>query len=232
MYHADQQRDLEMTAQQSSTIDIRQLIIIGLLILTIIGLAIGVTVFDWYITEIAALFLIMGILAGLVAKFRINEIAEAFVKGCGELVVGGLVVGMAYGILVVLKDSHTIDTILFSVSNLIGQLPTSFSAMGMYIMQSFLNYLVPSGSGQAALTMPIMTPLSDLTGVSRQTAVFAFQLGDGISNAITPTSGVLMASLAIAKIPWIKWLKWTWPLMLISYLVGAVLVTIAHLFVW
>jgi uncharacterized ion transporter superfamily protein YfcC len=80
--------------------------------------------------------------------------------------------------------------------------------------------------------MPIMTPLSDLTGVSRQTAVFAFQLGDGISNAITPTSGVLMASLTIAKIPWIKWIKWTLPLMAISYIAGAILVTLAHLFVW
>lgn len=233
MYQVDQQRDLDTTAQQEAlTINMRQSIIIALLMFTIIGLAIGVTFFDWYITEIAGLFLLMGIIAGLVAKLSINQIAEAFVKGCGELVVGGLVVGMAYGILVVLQDSNTIDTILFSVSNLIGQLPTAFSAMGMYIMQSFLNYLVPSGSGQAALTMPIMTPLSDLTGVSRQTAVFAFQLGDGISNAITPTSGVLMASLTIAKIPWIKWIKWSWPLILISYIAGAILVTVAHLFIW
>ncbi|GGB52859.1 C4-dicarboxylate ABC transporter [Lentibacillus populi] len=233
MYQVDQQRDIDLSIQkQQQKLNLRQSLIIGALILTIIGLAIGVTFFDWYIMEIAGLFLLMGVIVGFIGKLRVNQIAEAFVKGSEDLVVGGLVVGLAYGILVVLEDSNTIDSILFFVSNLVGQLPTSFSAMGMYITQSLLNFIVPSGSGQAALTMPIMTPLADLTGVSRQTAVFAFQLGDGISNAITPTAGVLMASLAIAKIPWVKWLKWFWPLIVIHYVVGAVLVTFAHLFVW
>ncbi|MBT2215467.1 putative basic amino acid antiporter YfcC [Virgibacillus dakarensis] len=233
MYQVDQQRDVDLSIQkQQQKLNLRQSLIIGALILTIIGLAIGVTFFDWYIMEIAGLFLLMGVIVGFIGKLRVNQIAEAFVKGSEDLVVGGLVVGLAYGILVVLEDSNTIDSILFFVSNLVGQLPTSFSAMGMYITQSLLNFIVPSGSGQAALTMPIMTPLADLTGVSRQTAVFAFQLGDGISNAITPTAGVLMASLAIAKIPWVKWLKWFWPLIVIHYVVGAVLVTFAHLFVW
>lgn len=233
MYKVDKQRDIDGSGQtQLQSLTTRQYIIIGTLIVTIIGLAIGVTRFDWYITEIAGLFLLMGILVGFIGKLKINQIAESFVKGSEELVVGGLVVGLAYGILVVLQDSSTIDTILFTVSNLVGQLPTSFSAMGMYITQSFLNIIVPSGSGQAALTMPIMTPLADLTGVSRQTAVFAFQLGDGISNAITPTAGVLMAALAIAKIPWVKWIRWIWPLIVIQYVVGAILVTIVHLFIW
>jgi len=233
MYQVDQQRNIEHSVQeQAQTLNLRQSLIIGMLILTIIGLAIGVTFFDWYIMEIAGLFLLMGVIVGFIGKLKVNQIAEAFVNGSKELIVGGLVVGLAYGILVVLQDSNTIDSILFFVSSLVGQLPTSFSAMGMYITQSLLNFIVPSGSGQAALTMPIMTPLADLTGVSRQTAVFAFQLGDGISNAITPTAGVLMASLAIAKIPWIKWVKWFWPLIVIHYVVGAILVTIAHLFVW
>lgn len=115
----------------------RHCFIIGVLALTIVGLAIGVTFFDWYIKEIAAMFLLMGILVGIIGKLRVNQIAEAFVKGSEDLVVGGLVVGLAYGILVVLQDSRTIDTILFSVSNLIGHLPTAFSAIGMYVTQSF-----------------------------------------------------------------------------------------------
>jgi len=233
MYKIDKQRDIDISSQsQLESLTTRQYIIIGILILTVIGLAIGVTLFDWYITEIAGIFLLMGILVGFIGKLRINQIAESFVRGSEDLVVGGLVVGLAYGILVVLEDSSTIDTILFTVSNLIGQLPTSFSAMGMYMTQSLLNFLVPSGSGQAALTMPIMTQLADLTGVSRQTAVFAFQLGDGISNSVTPTGGVLMAALAIAKIPWVKWIKWIWPLIVIQYAVGAILITIVHLFIW
>ena len=234
MYEIDKRRTMDDAEHDPIIMQLtpRHAIIIGLLFLTIIGLAIGVTYFDWYIMEIASLFLLMGVIAGFVAKLRVNQIAESFVDGCRELVVGALVVGMAYGILVVLEESNTIDTILYSLSGAIGQLPTTFSAMGMYATQSFLNFLVPSGSGQAALTMPIMTPLSDLTGVSRQTAVLAFQLGDGISNAITPTSGVLMASLALAKIPWIKWIKWVWPVIVLSYIVGAIIITIVHLFVW
>lgn len=233
MYKIDKKRSFDDSFHQEYTkLTVRQGIIIGLLLVTIIILAIGVIYFGWYIMEIASLFLIMGIIAGFVGKLRINQIAEGFIDGCKELIVGALVVGFAYGILVVLEESNTIDTILYAASNLVSQLPTTFAAMGMYIFQSFLNFLVPSGSGQAALTMPIMTPLSDLTGVSRQTAVLAFQLGDGISNAITPTSGVLMASLAIAKIPWTIWLRWALPVIVLSYIAGAIIITIAHTFIW
>ncbi len=233
MYKIDKQRNFDDSLDGHYTkLTGRQAIIIGLLVATIIILAIGVIYFDWFIMEIASLFLIMGIIAGFVGKLRVNEIAGSFIDGCKELLVGALVVGFAYGILVVLEESNTIDTILFAASSLVSQLPTAFSAIGMYAFQSALNFLVPSGSGQAALTMPIMTPLSDLTGVSRQTAVMAFQLGDGISNAITPTSGVLMASLAIAKIPWTTWFRWVIPLILLSYLVGGIILTIVHMFIW
>lgn len=233
MYKIDKERNFDDSLSGEYTkLTARQGIIIGLLAVTIIILAIGVIYFKWFIMEIASLFLIMGVIAGFVGKLRVNEIANAFIAGCKDLIVGALVVGFAYGILVVLEESNTIDTILFAASSLVSQLPTAFSAIGMYVFQSLLNFLVPSGSGQAALTMPIMTPLSDLTGVNRQTAVMAFQLGDGISNAITPTSGVLMASLAIAKIPWTTWFRWVIPLILLFYIAGAIILTIVHLFIW
>ncbi|MCT1901429.1 YfcC family protein [Oceanobacillus sojae] len=233
MYKVDKERKIDDSLSgQYTKLTARQGIIIGLLIATIIILAIGVIYLHWFILEIASLFLIMGVIAGFVGKLRVNEIAHSFIAGCKDLIVGALVVGFAYGILVVLEESNTIDTILFAASSLVSQLPTAFSAIGMYVFQSILNFLVPSGSGQAALTMPIMTPLSDLTGVSRQTAVMAFQLGDGISNAITPTSGVLMASLAIAKIPWTTWFRWVIPLILLFYITGAIILTIVHLFIW
>ncbi|GGP10061.1 YfcC family protein [Oceanobacillus neutriphilus] len=233
MYKIDKERNFDDSLSGEYTkLTARQGIIIGLLAVTIIILAIGVIYFKWFIMEIASLFLIMGVIAGFVGRLRVNEIANAFIAGCKDLIVGALVVGFAYGILVVLEESNTIDTILFAASSLVSQLPTAFSAIGMYVFQSLLNFLVPSGSGQAALTMPIMTPLSDLTGVNRQTAVMAFQLGDGISNAITPTSGVLMASLAIAKIPWTTWFRWVIPLILLFYIAGAIILTIVHLFIW
>lgn len=210
----------------------RHILIVILLVLTLVALALGVTLLDWYVNEIAALFVIMGILAGLLGKMRLNEIAHNFIKGCESLTLGALVVGFAYSILIILENSNTIDTILQFSANLISSWPGYLSALGMFGIQSILNFIVPSGSGQAALTMPIMAPLADLVGVSRQTAVLAFQMGDGISNIVTPTSGAFMAALAVAKVPWVKWMKWILPLIIIHYLLGAIFITVAHLFIW
>lgn len=129
-------------------------------------------------------------------------------------------------------DSIIGAAIVLVGASAVSGLPSSLTAMGMYVSQALLNFIVPSGSGQAALTMPIMTPLADLVGVSRQTAVLAFQFGDGISNIFTPTSGYFMAALAAAGISWTKWVRWIWPLLLIQYIVAAVLITIAHLFIF
>lgn len=232
-YDIDQKRSFHPDTENKQThLSIRQMLIIIILVLTLISLALGVTLLDWYVNEIAALFVIMGLLVGIIGKMKLNQIAENFIKGCESLMLGALVVGFAYGILVVLQNSNTIDTILQFSASLIDSWPGYMSAMGMFGVQSVLNFIVPSGSGQAALTMPIMTPLADLVGVSRQTAVLAFQMGDGISNIVTPTSGAFMAALAVAKVPWTKWMKWIWPLILIHYILGAIFVTVAHLFIW
>ena len=120
------------------------------------------------------------------------------------------------------------DTILYGAANLVSALPSSLTVVGMYIFQCLLNVIIPSGGGQAAVSMPIMAPLSDLTGITRQTAVLAFQLGDGISNILTPTSGYFMAGLALAKVPWDKWAKWFIKLAALQYLIGVVFILIAH----
>ncbi|MUK90192.1 putative basic amino acid antiporter YfcC [Ornithinibacillus sp. L9] len=232
MYKEDLQRKIDPEVMNQQSLTKRQAVILGVLVLTIIGLALGVILQGWYITEIAALFLVMGVVVGIIGKLKVNQIAEAFVKGCEELVTGALIVGFAYAILTILQDSNTIDTILYGVSSVVSGLPSSFSAIGMLLTQSMLNVIVPSGSGQAALSMPIMVPLSDLLGVDRQTAVLAFQYGDGITNMIAPTAAVLLAGLAIAKISWIKWVKWIWPLILIQHIIAIIYVTIAHLFIW
>lgn len=233
MYEEDKQWESEHKEDQKDThLELKHKIIIGILALTLIGLALGVIFLDWYIEEIAALFVIMAIFVGIVSRMRVNDIANNFVRGCQDIVLGALVVGFAYGILVVLENSLTIDTILYGLSSAVAAMPAGLTAIGMYIVQSLTNFLVPSGSGQAALTMPILAPLSDLVGVSRQTAVLAFQMGDGISNILTPTSGAFMAALAVGKIPWTKWVKWVFPLIIIHYILGAIFVTVAHLFIW
>ncbi|MCM3756189.1 TIGR00366 family protein [Sporosarcina aquimarina] len=232
VYEEDKKRNIRVDLVKEHTLTGKQITTLIILVATLIALGFGVIKFEWYITEISALFLIMALIIGLVNGKGINGTAVSFVKGCEELVVGALVVGFAYGALVILQDSNTIDTILYGITTLVSQMPSSLGAIGMYIMQCLLNIVVTSGSGQAALSMPIMTPLSDLLGVSRQTAVLAFQMGDGLTNIITPTSGLLLAALAMAKISFAKWFKWVWPLILIQLVLGAIFVTIAHVFVW
>lgn len=232
IYEFDQKRTFDEEQTDDEQLTTRQWMIIAVLSLTVVGIASGVMFLDWYITEIAAVFLLMGIVIGFIGKLRVNEMTHAFVRGSQEIIVGALVVGFAYGILIVLEESLTIDSILYFISNIVSQLPSSLTAIGMFVTQSFLNLIVTSGSGQAALTMPIMAPLADLTEVSRQTAVLAFQFGDGITNILTPTGSVLMASLALVKIDWLKWVRWVIPLILLQFIVGIIIVSVAHVFVW
>ncbi|HEY4551801.1 MAG TPA: YfcC family protein [Bacillaceae bacterium] len=197
-------------------------------LMNFVTLIIGVLKFGWYITEIAGLFLMFGILIGIIGKLKAGEIADNFMDGAKEIIGGALIIGFAQGILVVFQDGKLMDSILFYASSALNQLAPSFNAVGMFFVQLFLNFLVPSGSGQAALTMPIMAPLADLVGVTRQTSVLAFQLGDGITNSIFPTAGVLIAGLAMAGIPYTKWLKWVLPFVLIEVVLSVVFLLIAQ----
>lgn len=192
-------------------------------------LVFGVINWGWYMDEIAALFIGMAIVVAAIAKMTPNEFAVTFGSGMAEIASGALVIGFARGLLVVLTDGNILHTILYAAASVLQSLPSLFSALGMYVFQCLLNFLVPSGSGQAAVSIPIMAPLGDLVGVSRQTACIAYQLGDAISNIFTPTSGFFMAGLAFAKIPWTKWAKWILPLISIQYALGAVFVIIAHM---
>lgn len=188
----------------------------------------GVSVKNWGIEEISALFLTMGVAAGLSGGFGPNKIASEFTKGAVAITFGALIVGVARGIVVVLEQGNIIDTIVNSLAMVVGELPGSLQVLGMYAFQTVMNVVITSGSGIAATTMPIMAPLSDLLGISRQTAVLAYQLGDGISNLILPVSATLMGTLAVAGISYQKWVKFMWPLMLIWMATGAVFLLIAN----
>jgi len=198
-------------------------------VVAIVLLVFGVVKLGWYIQEISALFLGMAIVVSLVGKLGLNGFGENLVEGMANMAGGALVVGFARAILVVLTDGGILDTILLATSSAVSELPSYLTSLGMYIFQCVLNYLVPSGSGQAAVSIPIMAPLADLVGVTRQTAVIAYQLGDGISNVFTPTSGYFMAGLALAKIPWNKWAKFFLPLIGVQYALGAIFVIISNL---
>lgn len=187
----------------------------------------GVYEYKWYINEIAAVFLGMGIVSGFISKMGPNNMAEEFIKGAKAIVFGALVVGIARAILIVLQDGLILDSIIHSLANVISKLPKSLAAVGMFIVQSLINFIIPSGSGQAATTMPIMVPLADIVGITRQTAVLAFHFGDGFSNTFTPTASTLMASLSIAKIAYEKWIKYYGKLFVIWSIIGAIFMVIA-----
>lgn len=197
--------------------------ILSLLSFTIVFLIIGVMGYGWYVTEIATLFLALGIFSGIAIGKTPNEITKLFIEGAKDILSAALVVGLAGGIVVILEDGKIIDTILYYVSLSMSDLGKTGSISVMYLIQTFLNIFIPSGSGKAALTMPMMSQFSDLIGISRQATVVAFQLGDGFTNMITPTSGVLIGVLGIAKIPYEKWFRWVAPFIVILTFLGFLL---------
>jgi uncharacterized ion transporter superfamily protein YfcC len=197
--------------------------ILNLLSFTIVFLIIGVMGYNWYVMEIATLFLALGIFSGIAVGKTANEITKSFIDGAKDILSAAMVVGLAGGIIVILKDGKIIDTILYYVSQSMSDLGKVGSISMMYLIQTFLNIFIPSGSGKAALTMPMMSQFSDLVGISRQATVIAFQLGDGFTNMITPTSGVLIGVLGIARIPYEKWFRWVAPFIIILTVLGFLL---------
>lgn len=181
----------------------------------------------WYINEIAALFIAMAIVMAVVGGLGANAAAGAFMEGVRQLAVTGVLIGLARGILIVLQDAQVIDTILNTLAGALAGTSSAAAAMAMFTVQTAINFFVPSGSGQAALTMPLMAPLSDLVGVTRQTAVLAFQMGDGFTNMIIPTNAVLMGVIALGGIPWTSWARWILPLQIILFAVGLLALLVA-----
>lgn len=186
----------------------------------------GVLTKGWYMQEIAMIFTAIGVLGGIVGRLNESEIAEAFVDGAKGLTYAAVVIGLARSIVIVAQDGVIIDTMLNSAANLLGGLPKAVFINLMLIIQNIISFFVPSSSGHAALTMPIMAPLGDLVGVSRQEIVTAYQFGTGITSFITPTNGVLMACLAMAKLQWSKFLRFVAPLLIVLWLVSVAALTI------
>ncbi len=217
----------------------------GLVLLTIAAgiawIVWGVVEYAYYIPEIASQFFTIGLAAGLIAVFfklnnmKVDDIAEGFIEGAKDLLPAALVVGMAKGIVIILGGDSpdapsVLNTMLFGAGQVIGDFPAALSAWFMYLFQSVFNFFVVSGSGQAALTMPLMAPLADIAGVSRQVAVLAFQLGDGLTNIFVPTSAALMGALGAARLDWGTWAKFIIKFLLLLmgvsslFVIGAVLI--------
>jgi len=226
MYEIDKKRDIKLDLANTEFTARHKVIL--LVVLGTFGLLVfGVLKYGWYIQEISGLFFGMAIVVGIISRRGLNQLAEDFLEGCALLAYGALVVGLARGILVIFTDANVIDTIIWAMANAIQGLPSTITSLGIYVTQIIISAIVPSGSGMAALTMPVLSPLADLVGVTRQTTVLAYQFADGFTNVLTPLSGYFMAGLALAGIPYQKWIKWIMPLAIIWWVAGGIFVVIA-----
>ena len=189
----------------------------------------GVQIMGWGLIEMSGGFFMLGLCTILLGRFSGDEAMKAFVSGLELMIVPALIIGFARGIQVVLTEAQIVDTLLYQTALFLEQLPHMVAVEGMFVFQSVLNFFIPSASGQALVSMPLMAPLSDLLNLSRQTAVLSFVMGDGISNIIIPTNGVLMAVLGMASVPYEKWARFILPLVLILIALSAAILFAAVL---
>jgi uncharacterized ion transporter superfamily protein YfcC len=231
-YVLDQTRRQERpTATGLDRMTGRHKAVLAIFALSLAAMVVGVVKFDWYIDEIAALFLSMAIAVGIVGRLGPDNWVAAFMQGAKDLAPTALVIAIARGTMILARDAHIIDTMLHGLMPLVQSSHPVFAAQKMYLIQSVINFFIHSGTGQAALTMPIMAPLADLVGVTRQTAILAFQLGE-LSTPMIPTSGITVGVLALARVPWITWARWMIPLQLIYLVLALVLLVPPCLMQW
>jgi uncharacterized ion transporter superfamily protein YfcC len=189
----------------------------------------GIFVHGWYLVELGAVFVALAIAVGLASGTSFNDMARNFTVGAAELAGTALLIGFARGIGLMLSDGQVLHTIVNFLASPLALAGAEISAVGMLLIQSALNFFIPSGSGQAYVTMPLLAPVADIVGVSRQVAVLAYQMGDGLMNMVVPTNAVLMGILGLAGIPFDRWFRFIWPLMVKLLLAGSAAMVIAVL---
>jgi uncharacterized ion transporter superfamily protein YfcC len=205
----------------------RRKAVIAVFVLGIAAFVYGVSEFHWYIAELNAIFLGIGLLAALISRMPAGETSRTFIEGAALMTPAALLVGFARTIEVVMTDGQIIDSIVYSIAGLLQGLPAEASAIGMLAVQTLCNFFIPSGSGQAFVTMPIMSPLATLTDVPQQTAVLAYQFGDGFTNMIVPTSALVMGALALGRVPYAAWFRFVGPLLLKIFALAAVFLVLS-----
>lgn len=218
--HVDYSQGFE--APSDLHFNLRRSLILAVFLLGLAVFVYGVAEHHWYITELNAIFLAMGLIAALIAGMSAGETSRTFIEGAAAMTPAALLVGFARTIEVVMSDGQIIDTVIFSIAGVLEGLPSEASVIGMLLVQTICNFFIPSGSGQAFVTMPIMSPLATLTDVPQQTAVLAYQFGDGFTNMIVPTSALVMGALALGKVPYSAWFRFVGPLLLKIFAVAAI----------
>ena len=209
------------------SISTRQAWVLAVTLAALVLVVWGIKEHEWYFIELGAVFMALAILVGFISQMSLDDMAKRFIEGAGELVGTALIIGFARAIEIILSDGQVLHTIVNGMSQPLVAVGGELSAVGMLFIQSMLNFFIPSGSGQAYVTMPLMAPISDIVGVSRQVAVLAYQMGDGFMNMVVPTNAVLMGILGICGIPFGRWFRFIWPLMLQLFAAGSISLVIA-----
>ena len=202
------------------------------LCILIFTLTIGIIVYGslklkWDMMDMSASYIICAILIGILFKYSPNEISSLIIEGGRDMFIAAFAIGIARGISVIMTDSMIIDSVVKSLVSILDGKSQYFSAVSMFFIQTFINFFVPSGSGQAVVTLPIVLPASDIIGLNRQIAILAFQFGDGLSNLMYPTVGALIAILSYAKISFIDWIKFIWKYLLMIYIAASILLVVS-----
>lgn len=209
---------------------LRHKLILAGLIATIVTTVWGISQKGWYLYELGAVFIVWGVFSAIVGKLSADEAANRFIEGVKDLATTAVLIGIARGIALIMEDGQILHSLVHGMSIPLSYLGAELAAVGMFLMQSLLNLFIPSGSGQAYVTMPLMAPVGDLIGVNRQIAVLAYQFGDGFSNMIIPTNAVLMGIIGMAGVPYHLWFKFCFPLIIKLFFAAAVVLILAVVF--
>lgn len=226
-YDLEHNQDKKINLDNIPEFTLRQLFVVIAFVIGIIYSVWGIIKMDYYIDELSAIFLAVGIIGGVVGGLKPAEICDKFVKGCGDMLLPGIMIGLANAAVLLLQNANVMDTILHALAGVLTELPNTLMACGMFLFHLIFNVIVPSGSTQANITMPLMTVLADSSGITRQTAVLAYQLGDSFTNVLAPTGGEILAALAICRVPFSKWVKFLLPLFIIWCVIALVFLVYA-----
>ena len=229
MYAFDKTREAADETGAAGPFAKKHLLVLAAVLGALALLVVGAIRWHWGILELSGLFFGLALVAGPLGGLALDDTVRAFVQGASDITYAALIVGLARGTLVVLRDANVIDTITHAMAVMLRGWSSTLSAVGIYAAQNLLHFVVPSGSGQAAVSMPVLAPLGDLVGVTRQTNVLAYQLGNGLTNVFIPTQGYFMAALGILRIPWTTWVRWLLPLLATWLVIGCGAVVLANL---
>ena len=226
-YDMEYNNDKKINLDNIPEFTLRQLLVVVVFLIGILYAIWGIIKQGFYVDELSGAFLAVGIIGGIVGGLKPNEICEKFIKGCGDMLLPGIMIGLANSAVLILQNANVMDTILHSLAGVLSNLPSTLMACGMFLFHLLFNVVVPSGSAQANITMPLMTTLADSNDITRQTAVLAYQLGDSFTNVLAPTGGEILAALAICRVPFSKWVKFLLPLFVIWCVIALVFLVYA-----